>query len=560
MRASRTVPLLSALLATALAGAPSYAQTPFDLGKYGIEWQSGLRYWQSFGKHTYNLADDTGNRPVSRLTWDKVEAQAAETFFRADHYSGLFLKGHLGGGTINGGKLKDEDYPPFVVPESSTDSQQRDGRISYGTLDVGYSFLRRPGYRIGAFGGYTVWRDQLNAFGCAQTGGNGGICGTTIPSSLLGISESFEWRSWRVGAVGEFKMTDRMTLTAEAAYLVSELTGSDRHYVRTDLPNATPLDASSDGVQLEMMLSYALDHAFSIGVGGRYWHITEGDGHARFENNGGITQVARFESERYGAFVQGSYKLGADQARRSTKDGYGGGNTKAPFKWTGFYGGVHIGTGRSAGDAAANFDGDANLFGPGIDGGFIPGRLNVDVSGLLGGVQTGYNLRLTQHLVGGIEADVSWARIDGAGTYVDPVSPGEYSTTLERRVNWLGTLRGRLGFLLTPSVMLFGTGGLAVGDTTLELSANDPVCRYYQGCARTASSSSTHYGWTAGGGWEYAISSAMTWKTEYQYVSLGTQSVTARDASVESAAPGNFYTARSDFDLHTVRSGFNFKF
>lgn len=536
------------------------AQPLFDASKYGIEWQSGLRYWHSTGKHTYTLSDTTGRPTVSRLTWDQIEAAAAETFFRADHWSGLFLKGHLGAGSLTGGSLKDEDFPPFVTPFSSTHSQQRDGHISYGTADLGYTVVKKPSYRLGIFGGYTMWRDRMNAFGCQQTGGNTGICGVAIPSSSLGITESLEWRAWRLGVTGDFKLSDRMTLTADAAYLSSDLFGQDWHHARADLANVTRLDASSNGYQFEALLSYALDHAFSIGVGGRYWRMEEGSGKTHFESNGGVSQASKVESERYGVFVQASYKMGAGAAAvsgnyGSTKDGAS--RSTMPYRWTGFYGGLHVGSGTGTGEELARFKGDAALFGPGIDGGFTPRQLAAEASGILAGLQTGYNLRMTQSLVAGVEGDVSWSRVAGAGTYLDPVNPGEFSTTIERRFDWIATLRARLGFLITPSIMVYGTGGLAAGESTLEISANDPACRFYLGCARVARASETRLGWVVGGGYEYAISSAMTWKTEYQYVDLGTTSVTVSRAS---GPAGNFYTAEAEAALHTVRTGVNFKF
>lgn len=164
---------------------------------------------------------------------------------------------------------------------------------------------------------------------------------------------------------------------------------------------------------------------------------------------------------------------------------------------------------------------------------------------------------MTRSIVAGVEGDVTWSRVAGAGTNIDPVSPGEYSTTLERRFDWLATLRARLGFLVTPTLMVFGTAGGAVGDTTLELSANDPACRYDQGCDRVSKANATLDGRTAGAGYEYANLSGMTWKTEYQYVDLGTQSVTV---ARESGPAGSFYTAEMEAALHAVRTGLNFKF
>jgi hypothetical protein len=54
--------------------------------------------------------------------------------------SGFFVKGFVGGGAIGAGTLRDEDFPPFVVPYSSTSSEQRDGRLGYGTIDLGWTW------------------------------------------------------------------------------------------------------------------------------------------------------------------------------------------------------------------------------------------------------------------------------------------------------------------------------------------------------------------------------------------------------------------------------------
>ena len=118
MRMYRTA-AVSALLLVSSPMVAVQAQGLFDASKYGIEWQSGLRYWASTGKHTYDLSDTSGKAQVARQTWDRIEGQAAETFFRADHWSGIFLKGHLGAGSLNNGTLNEEDFVPVASSNSS---------------------------------------------------------------------------------------------------------------------------------------------------------------------------------------------------------------------------------------------------------------------------------------------------------------------------------------------------------------------------------------------------------------------------------------------------------
>ena len=61
-----------------------------------------------------------------------------------------------------------------------------------------------------------------------------------------------------------------------------------------------------------------------------------------------------------------------------------------------------------------------------------------------------------------------------------PGFPEQYGADVSRNLDYLGTVRGRLGFLATPSFLLYGTGGLAYGQTrssTVELAqvADHPV-------------------------------------------------------------------------------------
>jgi hypothetical protein len=284
----------------------------------GFRLEAGARYWYSTGNHQLNLGGLFAVNPlVSRLTWNDLEVHSGETFLRIDHSSGLFFKGVIGAGSVVDGNLRDEDFPPGVVPYSSTNSEQRDGDMRYFNIDVGYTVWQMAETRFGVFAGYGVWDEQVRAFGCQQTAGHGGICVPSIPATSLGITHTYEWDFWRVGLVGDARLAHGFGLSVEAAWLArADLSGSDTHHWRPSallggFDGATPFDAKSGGVQLEAVLKYAVSSRFDVGVGGRYWHIAEDEGQTHFEVSvpGALPQFSSSSSERMGVFVQGSFRL-----------------------------------------------------------------------------------------------------------------------------------------------------------------------------------------------------------------------------------------------------------
>jgi hypothetical protein len=147
-----------------------------------ITTEFGSRYWWSTGKTVKHLFDPAGTSINSELTYSGLAAQPVELFARADHASGVFLKGDIGTGAVTRGNLKDEDCPPFITPYSDTSSGQKDGSITYGTADVGYDFLRKPNYKLGTFVGYNYYHANVNADGCIQMAGNLANC---VPASRI---------------------------------------------------------------------------------------------------------------------------------------------------------------------------------------------------------------------------------------------------------------------------------------------------------------------------------------------------------------------------------------
>jgi opacity protein-like surface antigen/outer membrane protease len=282
-------------------------ETEIEVG--GRTWYSSGRFQKDLGATPFQAQQDL---LVSRLTYDTTSA-SGEVFGRIDTSSNLFLKGFVGGGSHISGKLHDEDWGlfnpgvPTYVPYSNTLSNPVNGDLGYATLDFGYSLFRGPSAKVGGFVGYNYFRENKSAYGCAQIANANSDCVPTIPNTTLGITENDTWNSFRVGMNGEVKLMDRLTLTADAAYLpYVAFHGIDDHLLRAITFTET---GSGQGVQLEAILAYSLNNAFSVGAGGRYWAMWATDATTSILGTPCPCQTLPARTERYGAFVQASYKL-----------------------------------------------------------------------------------------------------------------------------------------------------------------------------------------------------------------------------------------------------------
>ena len=281
----------------------------------GIEVEVGGRVWYSSGRFQKDLGATSNqaqqNVLVSRLTYDTTAA-SGEVFGRIDSSSNIFLKGFVGGGKILSGNMHDEDWLIFngTVPYSNTLSTVT-GDLGYATIDVGYSVFRGPSANVGGFIGYNYFREDKSAYGCVQIANRFSDCVPSIPNSTLGITENTRWNSFRIGANGVVKIVDGLTLTADAAYLpFANFKGTDNHLLRTDVANTvSPESGTGHGVQLEAILSYAIGKSFSVGAGGRYWAMWAPSAYTNIFGSDCPCQTLPVRTERYGGFIQASYKL-----------------------------------------------------------------------------------------------------------------------------------------------------------------------------------------------------------------------------------------------------------
>jgi hypothetical protein len=289
----------------------------------GYAFEAGVRYWYSTGKLAKELFDDPrfSDQIVSRLTYDGLTAHSFEAFGRINLPSGLFLKGFAGVSGLGNGNLNDEDFPFPGFPYSSTLSDQRGGRLNYAAADLGYRFVANPRAEVLLFGGFGYIGEKVNAHGCSQIAANPFVCVPAINNGVLAITEDAHWGLLRLGVGVDFKIIDRLTLSAEAAWVpYAQIDSRDTHWLRTgttvgSFSGPIPQNASGGGFQLEALLNYQIWDCFNLGIGGRYWRLDAQSGTADLEQTligfpGPTSQPIRFTSERYGMFVQGSYRFG----------------------------------------------------------------------------------------------------------------------------------------------------------------------------------------------------------------------------------------------------------
>ncbi|MCK0209214.1 porin family protein [Starkeya koreensis] len=216
------------------------------------------------------------------------------------------------------------------------------------------------------------------------------------------------------------------------------------------------------------------------------------------------------------------------------------------FTWTGLYAGANVGYGW--GEGSAPWDNYLAWHYAGWDATSYSG--GSDPTGWFGGVQAGYNYQFTNNVVLGVEADFEFGSLNDKLNYsaFDAGLADQDFGSIETKIETFGTVRARLGYAM-DRFLPYVTGGLAWG--TVKVSENwssftdgayDP---FFSG---SASKSQTLWGWTIGGGLEYAVTDNWTVKAEYLYADLG-------DINWDSAANTSI-----DVKLQTVKLGVNYKF
>lgn len=182
--------------------------------------------------------------------------------------------------------------------------------------------------------------------------------------------------------------------------------------------------------------------------------------------------------------------------------------------WNGFYAGLHIGGG----------------FGDISGLGALAGVNATDsMSGVSGGVLAGWNF-VNNDFLFGVEGDFAGTGISGKINIL--------GVNVTEDVRWSGNLRARVGYLVSPNVLLFGAGGLSVADYNIKtnslIAGNDAA---------------TFTGWTVGGGIESVAFDNIRLRLEYLYADYGSKTMFNSVGGV-SVSP----------DIHTVRAALIYQF
>ena len=199
----------------------------------------------------------------------------------------------------------------------------------------------------------------------------------------------------------------------------------------------------------------------------------------------------------------------------------------ATYDWNGLYIGGYWGAAVSQANARSG------TFSPQTE-------THVDHAGWTAGGQIGYNWQWVPTWMIGLEADLGYLGIDR--TFADW---NEFSV-VGVKSTWMGTVRGRVGYVAGPSV-LYATAGVAF------VHIEDTFGGSLTAGIAPVTQSTTKTGFVGGAGIETKLSQNWSTKTEYLYVNVGDVAVTSNPFGVPDAT-----TFQHSF--HMFKSGLNYRF
>ena len=212
--------------------------------------------------------------------------------------------------------------------------------------------------------------------------------------------------------------------------------------------------------------------------------------------------------------------------------------------WVGFYLGAHGGYGWGENNFSRNENAVplVQIPGPGLQGAVYGGH-------------AGYNWQFGR-AVAGLELDFSVADIRGSTqvNYVLP-APSSVTTTFANKVESLGSIRARLGWLPMDNVLLYGTAGLGwerLGRTYTSAATSAAGVNTF-----VSESATDRFGWVAGAGIETMLPGG-NWIGRLEYLHYGFGTVEISFAATI-AGVSSFATA-GNHGIDILRAGLSYKF
>jgi outer membrane immunogenic protein len=220
------------------------------------------------------------------------------------------------------------------------------------------------------------------------------------------------------------------------------------------------------------------------------------------------------------------------------------------FSWTGCYIGGNVGGIKNDSRLSNDPSGQYLITDTQASRDLVSHSYAFDGSGFAGGVQYGCNRQYGIWVIG-LDSDFDFTSINDSTTAAyAAVGPWNALTeTVGQKVKWLSTTRVRLGWA-HDQWMLFVAGGLASGRIDSNHLITDGISTF------AGSDSESRYGWTVGGGVEYALSQNWFLRAEYMYVDLGKFDYTS---FLPTPSPFTWNT-EVDTRIHVARIGLSYRF
>jgi outer membrane immunogenic protein len=208
------------------------------------------------------------------------------------------------------------------------------------------------------------------------------------------------------------------------------------------------------------------------------------------------------------------------------------------FSWNGIYGGLNIGYGFGTDPVSSNIASTGAFF----------TNFSNHLKGVIGGGQVGINYVVYPQILIGAETDFAGTGMTG-DTFV---TRGPGTSELRTSISYIGTVRGRVGYVLPNNWLIYGTGGFAylrANASNIQASSNviggAPV-------GATFNFGQNRNGYAVGGGMEFPIIQNLTVKVEYMYEDFGTYN--------QSLVPTFNRTSSDRLSIQTAKVGVNYKF
>ncbi|HMA74578.1 MAG TPA: outer membrane protein [Xanthobacteraceae bacterium] len=223
------------------------------------------------------------------------------------------------------------------------------------------------------------------------------------------------------------------------------------------------------------------------------------------------------------------------------------------FSWSGCYVGADIGGAWSRQDVSVTTVGINQA----------PVGATLSGNNAIGGLYAGCNWQFAPLWVLGFEGDFSWTQLNDSATapnlFADGTPVGAGGVAWSRTLDKLASLRGRLGFTVTPTFLLFATGGVAWARSDFAAldSFSDPVLG--TGCPNClgVSFTETKTGWVAGAGIDWAPWSN-NWIVRLEYLHYQFDGTSASAFFPGTSHSANFHWG--DLSVDSVRAGLAYKF